>query len=309
MSVVSSRINTWGYLAGWKLVRVLPAPVANTLFSLVADFAARRNGPGVRQLRKNLTRIVPQADPVELDELVRRSMRSYARYWCETFRLQSMDKEVIRRKVDAVISGVENLDAALAAGNGAVIVLPHSGNWDVAGLWLVGHLGAFTTVVERLKPESLYQRFVAYRESLGFEILPAAGGLGSFRTLLDRLRTNKVVCLVADRDLSRNGIPVNFFGEQTKMPGGAARLAATTGAALLPASSWFTEDGWAVRIHPRIRVTSREEIPAATQAIADSFAGDIAAHPADWHMLQKFWLEDFPDSPQIAHTENEEEAS
>ncbi|MEC3976765.1 phosphatidylinositol mannoside acyltransferase [Amycolatopsis sp. H20-H5] len=292
MSRFSQRLSDLGYAAGWRLARMLPASAGATAFSLGADLAAKRDGAGVQQLRSNLARVVPQADEVELDELTRRALRSYARYWHETFRLPSMDQREVSKKVAASITGVENLDAALAEGNGAVMALPHSGNWDIAGVWLADYLGGFTTVVERLKPESLFNRFVAYRESLGFEILPLTGDSSAMRVLLKRLRENKAICLVGDRDLTSSGIPVKFFGEQTRMPGGPARLAATTGAALIPAGCWFTEDGWQIRLHPRIRVNAREEVPAATQALADIFAGDIAAHPTDWHMLQKFWLAD-----------------
>ncbi|OXM67543.1 MULTISPECIES: phosphatidylinositol mannoside acyltransferase [Amycolatopsis] len=296
MGRFGERMADLGYAAGWNVVRRLPVPLAKAGFGLAADFAAKRKGPGVRQLRRNLARVVPRADDTELDELTRQAVRSYARYWHEAFRLPSVDPDDIRARVGATISGVENLDAALAEGNGAVVALPHSGNWDVPGIWAVGRYGPFTTVVERLKPESLFQRFVAYRESLGFEILSADGGTGSFRLLLQRLRENRVVCLIADRDLSGSGVPVSFFGEKTSMPAGPARLAASTGAALLPVGSWFTEDGWGIRIHPRIRVAHRTEVPAATQALADVFAGDIAAHPADWHMMQKLWTADFEEA-------------
>ncbi|MER6800117.1 phosphatidylinositol mannoside acyltransferase, partial [Amycolatopsis mediterranei] len=231
MSSVTERLSAFGYAAGWKLAGWLPAGFGGTVFSLGADLAVRRDGGGVRQLRANLARVVPQADPVELDELTRRAMRSYARYWHETFRLPSMDHKEVSAKVAASITGVENLDAALAEGNGAVMALPHSGNWDVAGVWLADYLGGFTTVAERLKPESLYRRFVEYRESLGFEIVPLTGDSSAMRVLLKRLRENKAVCLVGDRDLTTSGIPVKFFGEPARLPGGPARLAATTGAA------------------------------------------------------------------------------
>jgi KDO2-lipid IV(A) lauroyltransferase len=211
-----------------------------------------------------------------------------------------MDQKEVSAKVAASITGVENLDAALAEGNGAVMALPHSGNWDIAGVWLADYLGGFTTVAERLKPESLYRRFVEYRESLGFEIVPLTGDSSAMRVLLKRLRENKAVCLVGDRDLTTSGIPVKFFGEKARFPGGPARLAATTGAALIPAGCWFTEDGWQIRLHPRIRVTARAEVPAATQALADIFAGDIAAHPADWHMVQKFWPADLEADEQVS---------
>ncbi|MFD8496948.1 phosphatidylinositol mannoside acyltransferase [Amycolatopsis sp. NPDC059657] len=288
----AGRLADWGYAAGWQIAKMLPESTGSGLFSLGADLASRRDGAGVQQLRKNLARVVPQADEAELDELTKRAMRSYARYWHESFRLPSMDHKEVSRKVGGLITGVENLDAALAEGNGAVMALPHSGNWDAAGVWLADYLGGFTTVVERLKPESLFKRFVAYRESLGFEIVPLTGDSAAMRVLLKRLRENKAICLVGDRDLTNSGIPVKFFGEQTRMPGGPARLAAATGAALIPAGCWFTNDGWQIRLHPRIRVNAREEVPAATQALADIFAGDIAAHPTDWHMLQKFWIAD-----------------
>jgi len=112
--------------------------------------------------------------------------------------------------------------------------------------------------------------------------------------LAQRLRAGGVVCLFADRDLTASGVPVLFFGGTTKMPAGPAYLAATTGAALLPVGTWFTETGWGMRVHPPVKVNGVEGIPAATQALADVFAADIAAHPEDWHMLQRLWLAEEP---------------
>lgn len=283
------------FAAGWRLGRLLPAGVLSSVFRFGADIAVRRNGSGVRQLRSNLARVVPRAGADELDELVLAGVRSYARYWCEAFRLPSMDLAALYQDVDPHLAGQAHLDAALAAGNGAICVLPHSGNFDVAGVWFVQRLDkGFTTVAERLRPESVYRRFVAYRESLGFEIVPLTGGQRHpFGVLATRLRANGLVCLIADRDLTASGIPVTFFGERTRMPGGPAMLAAHTGAALLPVGSWFTDDGgWEYRIHPPIAVAGKPAVPAATQAMADVFAGDIAAHPADWHMWQELWLTD-----------------
>ena len=109
---------------------------------------------------------------------------------------------------------------------------------------------------------------------------------------MERLRQNRIVCLPADRDLSRRGIPVTFFGLPTRMPPGPARLAAVTGAQLLIVENTFTDGGWGLRFHTPITVHGREDVPVATQRMADAFAADIAARPADWHMMQKLWLED-----------------
>ncbi|MEU4745638.1 phosphatidylinositol mannoside acyltransferase [Actinosynnema sp. NPDC023658] len=298
---VKDGLAALGYAAGWRVVRLLPEKVARALFDAVADRAARRGGGGVRQLRANLRRVVPRAGEAELDELVRLAVRSYARYWREAFRLPSLDLKAVYAELDRTLSGAENLDAALAEGRGVVTALPHCGNWDMAGVWLVEHCGTFTTVAERLKPESLYQRFIAFREGLGFEVVPLTGGdRNPALVLAERLRANQVVCLLADRDLTAGGVPVTFFGERTLMPAGPAHLAATTGAALLPVGMWFTEDGWGIRIHPPIKVSGTAGVAAATQQMADVFAADIAAHPTDWHMMQQLWLADLPESRQKA---------
>ncbi|GAB3442220.1 phosphatidylinositol mannoside acyltransferase [Actinophytocola sediminis] len=295
------RIVDLGYAAGWGLVRGLPESVARGAFQAAADLSTRRGRAGVAQLRRNYARVVPQAGPAELDELVRDGVRAYARYWLETFRLPKLDHREIVERVDATIGGWPLVAAALDRGKGLVIALPHTGNYDIAGLWLANRVGQFTTVAERLRPESVYQRFVAYREALGFEIVPASGdGVGPYRLLMDRLRQNKVVCLPADRDLSMRGIPVTFFGAAARMPAGPARLAAVTGAQLLIAENSFTDDGWQVRFHTPITVHGREDVPAATQRMAEAFAADIATKPAGWHMMQKLWIDDLPPQRQAS---------
>ena len=296
------RVTDLGFAAGWGLVKSVPSPVSHRWFQAAADAATVRNGGGAQQLRKNLRRVVgPSVSELRMDQLVGDALRSYSRYWLETFRLQKMDLAAVAAKADTMVFGAEHVDAALERGNGAILALPHSGNWDVAGVWLISRHGPFATVAERLKPESLFNRFVEYRESLGMEIIPLTGGQRPPTEILsERLRANRVVCLLADRDLSRNGVPVDFFGEPTRMPGGPALLAATTGAALLPTHAFFTPDGWGLTIDPPIEVPSghlRDRVAYGTQALADFFAREIAAHPVDWHMLQKLWLADLSPRP------------
>lgn len=293
-----SRALDLGYAAGWKLVCGAPLGLTASVFRTAADVATRRDGPGVRQLRKNLRRVLgPEASAEELEDLLRRSMRSYSRYWLETFRLPRMDHRDVAARAGANTANVHYIDEAVRAGRGFILALPHIGNWDVAGLWLIDRYGMpFTTVAERLEPASLFDRFVDYRSSLGFEVLPLTGGeRPASEVLAERLRAGRGICLLADRALSGRGIEVEFFGETATMPPGPAMLAATTGAALLPVSMWFTEDGWAQRANAPIELGTgrlRERVAAATQQLADAFATDIAAHPADWHMLQRLWVGD-----------------
>ena len=292
--LMTQTATDWAFAAGWRVVRAMPEFAARTAFDAGARYAARHGGPD--QLRKNLARVigVPPADVP--DALMRASLASYGRYWREAFRLPTMDLRALARVLHESFVGMDNLDAALAAGRGVVLALPHSGNWDMAGVWLAQTHGTFSTVVERLKPESLYRRFISYREGLGFEVLPLSGGQRPpFEILCERLRDNRVVCLMADRDLTRSGVEVDFFGEATRMPAGPAKLAIEAGALLCPAYCWFTDDGWGIEVHPALDTTSGD-VRAITQALADRFANDIAAHPADWHMMQPQWLADLSDA-------------
>jgi len=283
----------WGYAAGWMIVRTMPEFAARNAFDAGALYASRNGGPA--QLRKNLARVIGVPPKDVPGSLMRASLASYARYWREAFRLPSMDHHAVGEELAEQVRGDEYLDAALAAGCGAVMALPHSGNWDMAGVWLAQTRGRFTTVAERLKPESLYRRFIDYRESLGFEVIPLSGGeQPPFELLSDRLRDNKVVCLMAERDLTRSGVQVDFFGEPTRMPAGPAKLAIKTGAPLLPVYCWYEPHRSRFEIYPPLDCASGD-VGVVTQALADVFARHIAEYPADWHMMQPQWLADLSD--------------
>ena len=294
MSRAKDRMTDALYGLGWGVVKKLPEPVAGALGRTIADLVWKRRGKSVLRLESNLARVVPDAGPERLAELSKAGMRSYTRYWMESFRLPSWSKQRVSEGVE--IKDIDSMTDALAAGRGVVLALPHMANWDLAGAWLTRQGVPFTTVAERLEPETLYDRFVAYREGLGMEVLPHTGG-SAFGTLARRLRDGGLVCLVADRDLSESGVEVDFFGDTARMPAGPALLAQQTGALLMPVALWFDDSPvMRGRVYPPVDVpetgTRAEKTSAMTQAMADAFATGIAEHPEDWHMLQRLWLAD-----------------
>jgi phosphatidylinositol dimannoside acyltransferase len=90
------------------------------------------------------------------------------------------------------------------------------------------------------------------------------------------------------------------------MMAGPAALAVQTGAALIPATLWFTSGGWGVRFHDEIPVPAdgdrKQRTAAMTQQIARAFEDGISAHPADWHMLQRVFVADL-DADRLAASE------
>ncbi|WP_329370342.1 phosphatidylinositol mannoside acyltransferase [Streptomyces sp. NBC_01483] len=315
MTSLQERLVDGAYAFGWSTVKKLPEPVAVRLGRTVADIAWKRRGKGVQRLESNYARVLPDATPQRLAELSRAGMRSYLRYWMESFRLPAWSEERVRTGFD--VKDVHHLTDGLASDKGVILALPHMGNWDLAGAWVTTKLQTpFTTVAERLKPESLYDRFVAYREGLGMEVLPHSGGT-AFGTLARRLRDGGLICLVAERDLSASGVEVEFFGETTRMPAGPALLAQQTGAVLLPVTLWYDDSPvMQGRVHSPVEVPETgnraEKTSVMTQALADAFATGIAEHPEDWHMLQRLWLKDLdpgkdPDNKDPDNTQKDSE--
>jgi KDO2-lipid IV(A) lauroyltransferase len=299
---MSERFVYLAYSTGWRIVRLLPERAAYLVFSLMAQFAWLRQGRGVRQLELNLARIVPDATPFRLKSLTRKGMHSYMRYWCDAFRLADWTPDRILATCRA--ENDEPVRRALEEGRGVVMALGHSGNWDHAGAWSTLAMAPVTTVAERLRPEELFQRFLHFRTRLGMEILPLTGSGDLFGTLVRRLRKGGFVPLLADRDLTATGVPVTLFGETARMAAGPASLALVTGAALHPVSIHYerlppgspARWGTVVTFHPEVvppRDGNRaEKIGAMTQACADALAAGIAAHPEDWHMLQRVFVAD-----------------
>ncbi|MFC5382476.1 phosphatidylinositol mannoside acyltransferase [Aquipuribacter nitratireducens] len=286
------------YLLAWRLVRLLPERWAYRWGDVVADRVASGGGRGVVRLRSNLRRVVVDLDPASEEALVREAVRSYVRYWVDAFRLPDWDEA---RVVDHVTSeGDGPVRAALAEGRGVVCWLAHLGNWDHAGAWSALRLAPVVTVAERLRPAEVYERFVAFRRSIGIRVL-AHDEPGVTAELERVLRGGGFVPLLADRDLGRRGVTVPLLGEPARVAGGPAVLAARTGALLVPVGITYRPSsrspsgyGLHVRFHPPVPVPDDgpEAVAAATAAVAAELGEDIRLAAADWHMLQRVFVAD-----------------
>jgi KDO2-lipid IV(A) lauroyltransferase len=287
---VKDNIAAYAYFAGWRIVRWLPERTAYRLAFAAADFLTKQNGKNVSRLRSNLRRAKPEITSLDLDLLVFDAMRSYMRYWCDTFRFPDWSPERVRETV--TVTNEHLLVDAIAAKTGVIVSLPHAGNWDHAGAYFCAKGIHLVTVAEHLKPEKLFLKFLEYREAMGMEVLPLdARVLG---TLAQRLRQGALVALVSDRDLSRTGIDVEFFGGPSRMPAGPALLALRTGAPLITAFVSYTDSGIHIyfkEVAIPISGSNDEKVAEIVQSTAKQFEQGISEHPEDWHMLQRIWTD------------------
>lgn len=287
------------YRAGADVARVLPPTLGRSLArtasrALPVLWATRR-----RQVERNLQRASrgQPGGPLEGDELRRATRRvfdNYGRYWHELFRLRRGDDAI---EADTDSEGYQHIADPQAAGHGVILALPHLGNWDAAGAWLSGRGHRMTVVAEPLEPPELFEWFAAQRRALGMEVVPL--GAGAATAVLRALGEGQIAALVCDRDLAGDGVPVELFGESTKMPGGPALLALRSGAPLVPVGIYFRPSSRRFinilePVPAERRGSLRDDVQRVTQDLACRFEELIAAAPDQWLMMQPVWPVDMP---------------
>lgn len=288
-----------GYRLGWRAVRLLPEAAAYAVFDRIAEVMARQDGGSVRRLRDNYRTVNPGMGDEEMDRLVRAGVRSYLRYWCEAFRLPDLDPEALTRAVRVVGDGP--VREALADGRAVVCFLGHLGNWDMAGAWATRHLGPVVTVAERLRPEPVFEEFLAFRERLGMRIIPLIGGGDVYELLREAAAEPVVIPLLADRDLTRRGLEVDFAGDRSRVAIGPAALAYDTGSHLHPVSIHYEPaadgpGGWrsVITFHDRVPMPAGESRHRAVRSMTASCAAvlgeEVRRHTVDWHMMQRVFV-------------------
>ncbi len=299
----------------WRHAHRVPEPLLRGVFTAVADVAWLLRGGGVRQLEKNLGRVRPGLTSRGLRRLSHAGMRSYMRYYREAFTLPAWTPEQVRARVRVVDYG--NLSTHLAGDRSPVLALSHQGNWDLAGAYATPNIAPVLTVAERLEPEELFQEFLAFRTSIGLEIL-ALGDGDVFRDLVrGARRPGRIIPLLADRDLTARGVEVDLFGRRARVAAGPAALSVSTGAPLVPAGIYYerlrgarrreagTPWGLVIRFFPRVEapvgLPRAAQVAAMTQGWVDALSVAIREHAEDWHMLQKVFVDDL-DPERYART-------
>ncbi len=291
---LKARASYLAYRAGAEVVRALPDAVGEPAARVVGRVASLAMPQRRRLVARNLQRVSGGTlRGAALQRAVFDTFDSYGRYWLELFRLPKDVQGPLDPGIH--IDGFEHIEAGLAAGNGVILALPHVGGWDYAGAWLAQQGHPLTVVVEPVEPPELFEWFAGAREALGMTVVQLGPEAG--RAVLGALRRNQIVCLLSDRDLTGDGVEVEFFGERTTLPAGPATLALRTGAPLLPAVVYFQgRGGHHGIVQPPVPAERqgrlREDVVRVTQEMAHRFEELIRAAPDQWHLLQPNWPSD-----------------
>jgi KDO2-lipid IV(A) lauroyltransferase len=289
-----------GFKAGSRVAAVVPPSVSGAAARALGAALARLERNKRTVVARNLSRVLgPDTSPRTLAGAVDAAFENYALYYLESLRLPGLSADAVN--AGFTVDGYEHLTTALAAGNGAMLVLPHLGGWEWAGRWVADQGHPITVVVEPIEPPELFEWFVEMRSALGMTVVPLGPHAGA--AVARALRANEVVCLLADRDVAGGGVPVTFFGEKTTMPAGPATLTLRTAAPILPTAVYFApgRDQHLGIVRPRVEIERtgrlRDDVALLTQRLAEEFEFLIRKAPAQWHLFQPNW----PSDPGYRH--------
>ena len=291
-------------LLAMRVARYTPRSFVRGAAWLGANIGWVRGGKARTRLEDNLHRVTG-ATGRDLSRLSRAGMMSAARYYAEVLEVPRISSDQVRARVRMV----NELEAARVIHEtpGAVIALGHSGNWDLVGAKTVLEIAPVTSVAEVLKPREVFDKFVELRAKIGLRIYGHEGS-ATFRELLREATSGeeRVIALLADRDLSGSGCEVTMWGHRVKVAPGPAALAIASGQPLITVTSYYERLRGARRRAARSKWgivmefgpvldpaghKGREGVEALSQEWAGWIAAQIAAHPEDWHMLQRFgWV-------------------
>ncbi len=236
----------------------------------------------------------PAGDPA-VRQLARASWSSYGRYVADFLSFAHMDVAAIegqgRDLTEGAASWQEYLREALRPGRGVILTTAHFGNWDLAGAIMARHV-SFSAIAETFTDQRLNDLIQKQRQEKGIAIIPLERAT---RPILRVLQQNQLLAILIDRPLTAvEGVPVKFFGRTTYVPGGAARLALKTGAAIMSGFVWYGRRGqYYMRafppVFPRPDGDREAEIVRLTQSIFDALEEMVRSYPGQWYMFRPFW--------------------
>ncbi|MEX1162442.1 MAG: phosphatidylinositol mannoside acyltransferase [Nitriliruptor sp.] len=291
----------WQYRSVWEAAARLPDRLARRVPGRVGALWYRFASDAQReQVRRNLDRVTRgHLSDRDLDRLVRDAYVSYARYWLDSFRLHTMDgDEVVAASTG---EGLHHVDAFRDSGRGGIFATGHLGSWDVGAFFTSQRRWGMVVVAEVVEPRRLFERFVELRRAAGIDVIPLVRG----GDMLDRLEARitdegALATLLADRDLTRKGPIVEFFGEPCRLPPGTAALARRTGRPVCIGAFLTEGDGFRGVVHAPIEVAELD-VYDGTQEVAAELEKLIERYPDQWHVFVRNWLADRePDHPVVA---------
>jgi lauroyl/myristoyl acyltransferase len=240
-----------------------------------------------RNARENMQRALgPDATKKQIDRAARNNFRNYIRWVGEFIR----GHEGVLDRIS--ISGLDNIDLALADGKGVIVVTLHMGSVEAAAMTIARSNYPMNVVADKVVNDRINHWTQNIRLKFGLKVIAARKE--AMPSLLKSLRRNEVLAMLIDCPNLGN-VKVEFCGARAKVPGGPAALALRTGARIVPASMVRTKGNRFSTCFDKpldFQPTGDydRDVEALTQQIMDSMERTVRSYPDQWFMFRRIWV-------------------
>lgn len=292
--MLKGKLIVSAYKLASSIIKAIPDRLLSRISNALGRCAYRLSSSKRVLVERNMHRTHEgQITNHELRQMTRQAFISYAKYWTDSAKMQSLTDY----QIDAgfTVEGFEHIEDSWSEGPGPILALPHLGGWEWAGRWLTCRPKfEVTVVVEPQQPKELFEFMISYRESFGMNVIPLGPNAG--KEVIKAIKNNHVVCLLCDRDIEGTGVKVTFFDEETSIPAGPAMLSIRTGSKIIPVAVYQRSESHHAIVRPPLNSERqgnlREDVTRISQDIASSFEELILLEPEQWHLMSPNWPSD-----------------
>jgi lauroyl/myristoyl acyltransferase len=281
-------------VASWS-ARLVPEWIADRIAIRIGKLTYRRFGGFRHNVESNMSQVLRAVgeSPDKLDQLVEGVFVTNARNVLELLRVPHLSSEAILASCDLVEGDWSAIESALATKRGLIIITAHLGAFDYIGNVLHHRGYPLTILTTRTTSPFVFAAVSFLRRSHKMKIVDATRA--GIRQVIKALANGECVALVSDRDFALSGRPTTFFGKETTLPIGAARLARDTSSVIVPLFTIWSGDRHQLYIGEPLdapRTDNRDaDIAQTMAAIAASIERAINRAPHQWVMFQQVWPE------------------
>src|SRR5215469_16950626 len=277
-----------------KILEWSPLPVAQWLargYLRLLDVAL----PRLRRVAgRNLSLALPDLDEQQRAAIITGVFRSMARLFVSLAKFPAIRRGNLDRWIR--FEGYEHFEEATSAGRGVLFATAHLGNWELSAYAHALHQGPMNVVVRPLD-NPLLDRLVTRRRELSGNRVQSKRDPA--RPILKALAANEAVGILIDQNVSSDAVFVDFFGIPAAAASGFARLAARSGAAVIPGFAlWCESEGrYVLRFYPPVAMSG--DALRDTQALQSTLEHVIRAYPDQWLWIHRRWKTRPPGSPAL----------
>jgi Kdo2-lipid IVA lauroyltransferase/acyltransferase len=269
--------------------RILPRRFAYWLGLRIADRFYASDRAGCRAVMSNFRQVLAvrgvTASDETLQQMARKNFQYFGKYLVDFFKFSRFTPDEIKRLVS--MEHIEYLAQAEALGRGVIFITAHLGNWELGGAILASPERQIHAVYLPQRTNKINALFQKHRSQRGLQCIPLGHAA---RGVMEALKRKECVAMLADRDFTAHHFPIMFFGKQTHLSSGPARIAVKTQAPLVPTFILRQpDDTFLLRFYPAIVPEPQTTVAEVQERIRDVLEKEIGRNPLQWFMFDDFW--------------------